>query len=305
MIKFNEWVSDFGLIDMPIPNTRFTWSNFRENAACSRLDRFFISNQWFDKFPASSGLTRPVSDHCHLLMDTDSMKIWPSALRFKNMWLQHKSFKDSVKNWWLESESQQLAVPIQQKLQSLKAHLKRWNKESCGDVTQKKEELLRLHKELDEKESSGIISEDNRKQRYGAKQSFKKLSLGMKLSGAKSLRVNWLPNGDNNTKFFHSFANSRRSNNQICSLLIDGSECTNLQSVEDHGIQHFLALYRRINSRVVGSWIGPKNLCLHKRCLGWKDHFPWKKSKKQCSQWHQIKLRGPMVSLWILPTLLG
>lgn len=118
------------------------------------------------------------------------------------MWLQHKSFKDSVKNWWLESESQQLAVPIQQKLQSLKAHLKRWNKESCGDVTQKKEELLRLHKELDEKESSGIISEDNRKQRYGAKQSFKKLSLGMKLSGAKSLRVNWLPNGDNNTNSF-------------------------------------------------------------------------------------------------------
>lgn len=39
-----------GLIDIPLQNASFTWSNFRENAACSRLDKISISDQWLDKF---------------------------------------------------------------------------------------------------------------------------------------------------------------------------------------------------------------------------------------------------------------
>lgn len=74
--------------------------------------------------------------------------------------LRHRSPKDLV--LVVESDSQQPPVPLQQKLQCLKAHLKRWKKEFFGHVNQKKEDLLRPIKELDEKESARIISENNR-----------------------------------------------------------------------------------------------------------------------------------------------
>lgn len=70
--NFHEWVTHFALIDNLIKNVQYTWSNFKESAACSKIDRIFTSTQWQSKFPESmvTGLPRPVSDHCPLLLDT-------------------------------------------------------------------------------------------------------------------------------------------------------------------------------------------------------------------------------------------
>lgn len=40
MRKFHEWVIEFALIDIPIKNLQYTWSNFRAQAACSKIDLF-------------------------------------------------------------------------------------------------------------------------------------------------------------------------------------------------------------------------------------------------------------------------
>lgn len=40
---FHDWIAEFALIDLPLPNLQHTWSNFRINASCSKIDRFFIS----------------------------------------------------------------------------------------------------------------------------------------------------------------------------------------------------------------------------------------------------------------------
>lgn len=87
----------------------------------------------------------------------------------------------------------------------------------------------------------------------------------MKIKWCQKYRVNWLRNGDNNTKFFLSYANNRISSNLIRSLFINGSECTNLQSIEEHIIQHFQALYPKNQQRRYWSteWIG-KSLTLEK-----------------------------------------
>lgn len=39
-MKFHEWVTKFGLIDLPIHKGQYTWSNCRENAKRSKLDLF-------------------------------------------------------------------------------------------------------------------------------------------------------------------------------------------------------------------------------------------------------------------------
>lgn len=89
MRNFHDWVTEFGLIDIPINNIHFTWSNGRENTACSKLDRFFITHQWWKRFPSASvkGLLRLVLDDCLLLLDTDIHKDGPRPFHFENMWL--------------------------------------------------------------------------------------------------------------------------------------------------------------------------------------------------------------------------
>lgn len=74
---------------------------------CSKIDRFFASIQWLDRFSNTSlrGLPRPVSDHCPLLLDMDLFKDGPIPFKFENMWPRHRSFKQNVKEWWEEDVS--------------------------------------------------------------------------------------------------------------------------------------------------------------------------------------------------------
>lgn len=119
-------VTEFALIDLPLQNTHFTWSNFRSNAACIKIDRVFFSCPRLEKFPAAAlkGLPRPISDR-YPLLDTDRMKDGPSPFRYENMWMQHKSFKIVVKSMCDQAPQGTWAgIRLQHKLKYLKNRLK-------------------------------------------------------------------------------------------------------------------------------------------------------------------------------------
>ncbi|KAK1270432.1 hypothetical protein QJS04_geneDACA020928 [Acorus gramineus] len=48
---FCEWVSDIGLIKIPLSNHRFNWSNLCDRTVLSKLDRCFMDANWEDVFP--------------------------------------------------------------------------------------------------------------------------------------------------------------------------------------------------------------------------------------------------------------
>ena len=54
MREFSNFISEQGLIDLPLQGGTFTWSNSREAALKARLDRFLFSANWEDKFPTVS-----------------------------------------------------------------------------------------------------------------------------------------------------------------------------------------------------------------------------------------------------------
>ena len=43
---FDELIREMGLVDPPSRNAKFTWSNFREQPICCRLNRFLFSVEW-------------------------------------------------------------------------------------------------------------------------------------------------------------------------------------------------------------------------------------------------------------------
>lgn len=100
MRTFNELIGELSLIEPPLLNAQFTWSNFREVPVCCRLDRFLYSAGWEVLFgaPRHEATVRAVSDHRPITLDT-SPPIWgPSPFRFENMRLDHKNFFDLVTN---------------------------------------------------------------------------------------------------------------------------------------------------------------------------------------------------------------
>nr|CAD1818572.1 unnamed protein product [Ananas comosus var. bracteatus] len=66
ILLFREAINDVGLIDLPLLNQAYTWTNGRQIPTLERLDRPLISLNWHLYFLCSSlkALPRPRSDHC-------------------------------------------------------------------------------------------------------------------------------------------------------------------------------------------------------------------------------------------------
>ncbi|KAK1289091.1 hypothetical protein QJS10_CPB18g00678 [Acorus calamus] len=91
-------IAEEGLVDLPIANQNFTWSNLREVPALARLDRVLIDAEWEEAFPLCrlSGLPRICSDHSPLLLVGGDVARKPVWFRFENWWLLRLDFK----HWW-------------------------------------------------------------------------------------------------------------------------------------------------------------------------------------------------------------
>jgi len=59
-------------------------------------------------------------------------------------------------------------------------------------------------------------------------------------------RVNWLKEGDANSKFFHGIMSFRRRSNSIISLLADGVNIEGVEPVRQTIFQHFYNHFKRI-----------------------------------------------------------
>jgi exonuclease III len=90
MHEFSDFISECGLMDIPMEGRLFTWSNNRETSASSRIDRFLFSPDWADHFGlvTQQRLPRLLSDHYPILLDCGRIIGGKSPFRFENMWLR-------------------------------------------------------------------------------------------------------------------------------------------------------------------------------------------------------------------------
>ena len=98
MREFSNFISEQGLIDIPLQGGSFTWSNSCEVVSKARLDRFLFSADWEDKFPPVSQrcLSRLLSDHFSIVLEVCSFQRSRRPFRFENMWLKDEGFVEGV-----------------------------------------------------------------------------------------------------------------------------------------------------------------------------------------------------------------
>ena len=99
MYDFSDFISLHGLMDSPLEEGLYTWSN---STSASRIDRFLHSPVLVDYLSHffQKRLPRVLSDHFPILLESGSHRRGRIPFRFENMWLKAEGFLDKVKSWW-------------------------------------------------------------------------------------------------------------------------------------------------------------------------------------------------------------
>lgn len=80
---FNEFIGDNSLIDIPLGGYNYTWSN-KWGSKMSKLDRFLVSDNFYDQFPHITGviLEKGKPDHRPIILKELVVDYGPTPFRF-------------------------------------------------------------------------------------------------------------------------------------------------------------------------------------------------------------------------------
>ena len=97
---------------------------------------------------------------------------------------------------------------------------------------------------LDVKEGELGLSEMELGEKAMLRSQIKNLLSLEEVSWRQKSRMLYIKEGDNNTKFFHKMANSRRRHNHICILEVDGVIYEDKSEMADQVVQFYKKLYK-------------------------------------------------------------
>lgn len=121
---------------------------------------------------------------------------------------------------WGEVYARWVGLKLQTKLRISNPTWKSRIEILSATLNTKKEQLLQRIQLIDTEEEKGRISDMQRAERIKAKDKFQEVALPEEIKWRQKSRINWLRHGDCNAKFFHTFANGRRSKSKSLLLLL-------------------------------------------------------------------------------------
>lgn len=245
MVKFQEFIEDMNLIDLPVLGRRFTWFK-PDDSVVSRIDRFLVYDGWinFWKLAAQWVGDKDVSDHCPIMLKGDSCNWGPKSFRFNNRFLKHSDFRSFVENTWANCYVQGRSIYcFKEKLKKLKEGIKVWNIEVFGNLDVKIKELTADLKEYDTLAcNTSLFVEEVDKIREITNEQWKVQGMKDNLMHQKA-RLRWIKEGDSNSAYFHSCVNYQRRRNNFVAIESGGSWVEGVLNVKQAVMSHFQVLY--------------------------------------------------------------
>jgi len=175
-----------------------------------------VNDNWIHKFADSQAhhLPRTHADHYPFLLTLSPLTNLKrdNFFRFETMWATHPYLQQIICNWWDGDNNIHFSIVNFQK------KVTEWNYTTFGNIFCKKRKIMKRLKGIQKSSNYAYNSfliqlEDSLIKEYNhllwIEEEFWKL---------KS-RVNWLNEGDANTRFFHTTTLNRRRRNRIVNVL--------------------------------------------------------------------------------------
>ncbi len=153
---FNELINDLQVIDLPMGNQNFMWSNMLRCPTLARLDRFLVSTEWDLTFPLSKvvAASRITSDHFPILLHTGE-KLSKHLFRVEEMWFAQEDFCALLPQWRNETSRKENSVlTFTAKIKHCRKRMKEWCHTSFYSVANTKKVIVDEIQQLDILEES-------------------------------------------------------------------------------------------------------------------------------------------------------
>jgi hypothetical protein len=177
--KFNDWVDKHSLLEINLLGRCFTWSNNQENVIISHIDRVFCTTEFDAKFPLpkARALSKSTSYHVPILWEAGlDNKKYGSRFKLEKWWLQHKDFKEIVKQVWSTPVEGRSALDRwQNRVISLRKKAKGWNRNVEVGIRKEKHELKTEYDRLDILSESKTLTPQEREQMCSVNASLEKI----------------------------------------------------------------------------------------------------------------------------------
>nr|GEV92867.1 retrovirus-related Pol polyprotein from transposon TNT 1-94 [Tanacetum cinerariifolium] len=239
---FNSFISNAGLVEVPLGGCSFTWCN-KSATKMSKLDRFLISNNLMCSCPSisSTSLDRYLLDHRPILMREIHYDYGPTPFKFFHYWFEIDGFDKLVEDSWKEAHvtDQNAYVKLMKKLRYLKEKIRMWsrlNKESSNSRKRNlKAELVDLDLVIDKGEGADVDVK-RRQEVVSLLQEVEKVD---SMEVAQKAKIKWVIQGGEKSKYYHGVLNKKRGRLAIRSVLVDGIWMESPSLVKNEFFDHF------------------------------------------------------------------
>ncbi|CAN6300756.1 unnamed protein product [Urochloa humidicola] len=220
---FNGCINRLGVIDIPLLDRLFTWSNQRSNPTLAQLDRVFFNVEMSLSFPNSSltSLPKPTSDHTPLQLRFSTEIPKPNLFRFENAWLKHQDYLPTVLPAWQSAGNGNATAIVVGSLKAVRCASKVWSRRKRAPPSLHYNCKFVIYL-LDVLEEGRVLSAGEQCLRQCCQD-----RLALFLRERAAYWKQWgkhraIREGDANTRFFHAHACARLRRNNIRALEVDG-----------------------------------------------------------------------------------
>ncbi|XP_071718722.1 uncharacterized protein [Rutidosis leptorrhynchoides] len=185
-----------------------------------------------------------MSDHCPIILRDRAIDFGPKPTKVFDEWLEADGVNEIISNAWnKEVHSRRRDCKFRDKLKNIKIALKEWSHNSLGNIDGEVEALKTKAMEWENIAEERVLTTEERNEWLECRKRWiDKDKVKSNMAKQKS-RFKWLMDGDENTKFFHSFMKRRYSKRNLRGLNINGTWCEDPIDIKQEVVKHFKSLF--------------------------------------------------------------
>lgn len=208
---FNSVINTMELVEIPLLDRAYTWSNKRDSPTLVRLDRCIINILWDEHFPNTSlsSLSRFASDNVPLLVTASTKTPKSCCFRFENAWLKHDVLKNEI-NQTLDMPPHDTKSKSFIKLLKHCRHVCRAWAKRIGPIDQREHDTKILINALDLLEKERVLTPAESTLRRIAAQGLQETNAEKLAFWRQRFNIRLAMEWDENSRFFHASASGRR-----------------------------------------------------------------------------------------------